>query len=126
MVRPSLLKLVRHAAFCSLGCINQNSKSRLDATFGMSSPEKLQTLLQSPLPPSQTSKCALELAELAEAIQDCNESMMTIRELDDERDESKSPYNSPLEDCYKLATDVVAMIGEWYSQSFCLPSTHCH
>lgn len=112
MVRPSLMLLVQHAAFCSLGCANQGSMYRLDATFGKSSPEKLRTLLQSPLPPSQTSKCAFELAELAEAIQDSNESMLTIRQLDEEGEESKTTYTSPLEDCLKLATDAVTMIGE--------------
>lgn len=112
MVSPSLMRLVQHAAFCSLGCANQGSKYRLDATFGQSSPEKLRTLLQSPLPPSQTSKCAFELAELAETIQDSNESMFTIRELDEEGEGSKSAYVSSLEACFKLATDALSMIGK--------------
>ncbi|KAL3797514.1 hypothetical protein HJC23_009878 [Cyclotella cryptica] len=110
MVRPSLMLLVQHAAFCSLGCANQGSKYRLDATFGKTSPEKLRTLLQSPLPPTQTAKCALELAELAETIQESNESMFSIRLLDEDGEESKSAYSSPLEGCYKLASDAITMI----------------
>ena len=111
-MRPSLTRLVEHAAFCSLGCASQGSQHQLNATFGKSSAEKLRILLQSPLPPSQTSKCAFELAELAEAIQTSNESMFTIRELGEEKDELKSAYTSPLQDCFKLATDVLTMIGE--------------
>lgn len=117
MVRPSLMRLVQHAAFCSLGCANQGAKYRLDATFGKSSPEKLHTLLQSPLPPSQTSKCAFELAELAESIQDFNESMFTIQ-MDEEGEESKSAYFSPLETCFQLAADALNMIGESNARLF--------
>ena len=111
MIRPALLRLVHHAAFCSLGLTNQGSR-RLDPTFGNSSPEKLRTLLQSPLPPSQTSKCAFELSELSEAIQDSNESMFAIRDLDGEGQETKTGWVSPLEDCFKLSNDAVAMVGK--------------
>jgi hypothetical protein len=120
MVRPSLMLLVQHSAFCSLGCANQGSKYRLDATFGKASPEKLRTLLQSPLPPAQTAKCALELAELAETIQDANESMFSIRQLDEEGEETKSAYASPLDGCFKLASEAVTMIGELFCSYFAL------
>ena len=111
MVRPALLRLVQHAAFCSLGCANQGSKHRIDPTYGKSSPEKLRTLLQSPLPPSQTQNCASELADLAEAIQDSTDSLFAIREMDEEGEESKTAYTPPLEGCFKLATDALTMIG---------------
>ena len=111
MVKPALLRLVQHASFCSLGCSNQGSKYRLDATFGKSSPEKLRSLLQSPLPPSQTSKCAYELAELVEVIQDSNESMLSMQ-MEEEGEETEAVSSSPLEVCFQLATDAVNMIGE--------------
>ena len=119
MIRPALLRLVQHTAFCSLGCTNQGSH-RLDPTFGNSSPEKLRTLLQSPLPPSQTTKCAFELSELAEAIQDSNESMFAIRDLDGEGQEKKTGWVSPLEDCFKLSNDAVAMVGKTRTCMFAL------
>lgn len=109
IVKPSLKHLVEHAAFCSLGCANQGSKYQLDATFGMGSAERLRALLQSPLPPSQTAKCASAIAELTAAIQEANESMFAIQPLDEEGEEMKSAH-SPLESCYKLANDVVLMI----------------
>lgn len=110
MVGPALMRLHEHAAFCALGCSNQGSAYKIGATFGRSSADRLKTILQSPLPPTQTAKCALELAVLAEAIQEANDAMISIRPTNDEKAESKKNYKSPLEKCYGLASDTVVMI----------------
>lgn len=112
MVGPVLMRLHEHAAFCALGVSNQGSAYKIGATFGRSSAERLRTILQSPLPPTQTAKCALELAVLAEAIQEANDAMISISPaINDKNSESKKKsYHSPLEKCYKVAGDVVVMI----------------
>jgi len=113
IVGPALMRLHEHAAFCALGVSNQGSAYKIGATFGRSSAERLRAILQSPLPPTQTAKCALELAVLAEAIQEANDAMISIRpETNNEKAGSKKmkSYHSPLEKCYALASDVVVMI----------------
>jgi len=109
IVKPALTRLVEHVAYCSLGCANQGSKYKISATFGRASAERLRSILKSPLPPTQTSKCALDLAELAEAINTANEAMFTIRSLDSNGD-LKKEYTSPLEKSLKLTNDAVMMI----------------
>ena len=111
IVKPALTRLVEHVAFCSLGCANQGSKFKIHATFGRGSAERLRAILKSPLPPTQTAKCALDLAELAEAINEANEAMFTIRSLDGDGDGNKS-YTSPLEKSLKLTNDSVVMIEQ--------------
>ncbi len=112
IVTPTLRRLVEHTAFCALGCANQGSKFKLGATFGKSSSERLQMILKSPLPPTQTTKCAIELADLAAAIQESNDSMFSLRPLEDDEDGAKqrAEYKSPLEGCMKMANDAVVMI----------------
>ena len=111
MVAPALMRLHEHAAFCALGCSNQGSTYKIGATFGRSSAERLKTILQSPLPPTQTAKCALELAVLVEAIQEANDAMISIRPMSDKKVElKKKNYQSPLEKCFSLVSDAVVMI----------------
>lgn len=110
MVGPALMRLHEHAAFCALGCSNQGSAYKIGATFGRNSAERLKTILQSPLPPTQTAKCALELAVLAEAIQEANDAMISLKPMSDEKTESKKNYKSPLEKCFAVASDTVVMI----------------
>ena len=112
MLGPALMRLHEHASFCALGCSNQGSAYKIGATFGRSSAERLKSILTSPLPPTQTSKCALELAVLAEAIQEANDAMVSIRPIDvnDKKDKAKKDYQSPLEKCFALASDAVVMI----------------
>ena len=110
IVKPALTRLVDHVAYCSLGCANQGSKVKIVPTFGRGSADRLRAILKSPLPPTQTSKCALDLAELSEAIQDANEAMFAIRSLSD--DGNKSKDQTPLERCAKMTSDAVVMIEQ--------------
>jgi hypothetical protein len=80
-VSPSMRQLVEHGAFCALGSFNSD-KGQLHMTYGKDSQERLQKLLQSPLPSPQTSKCASELAELAEIIETIHGSIMNLRPTD--------------------------------------------
>mmetsp|Transcript_23966 Transcript_23966/g.45784 ORF Transcript_23966/g.45784 Transcript_23966/m.45784 type:complete len:692 (+) Transcript_23966:1395-3470(+) len=112
IVNPALTRLVEHIAFCSLGCANQGSKIRISSTFGKGSADRLRAILKSPLPPTQTGKSASDLAELAEAIQESNESMLTIRSLSEDGEGTKIAYHSPLEMCSQLTDDAVIMIEQ--------------
>ncbi|KAL9181123.1 hypothetical protein ACHAXT_009928 [Thalassiosira profunda] len=106
IVSPALRRLVEHVAYCSLGCANQGSEHKLVATFGRSSADRLRAVLKSPLPPTQTSKCALDLAELSEAIEDA------IRSLGDDTEGTKVTYVSPLEKCSELTNNALVMIEQ--------------
>lgn len=110
MVGPALMRLHEHASFCALGCSNQGSAYKIGATFGRSSAERLKSILKSPLPPSQTAKCAFELAVLAEAVQEASDGLLSIRPASGKKDEAKKNYVSPLEKCFALASDAVVMI----------------
>jgi len=112
IVNPALTRLVDHVAYCSLGCANQGSKIKISATFGRGSADRLRSILKSPLPPTQTSKCALDLAELADAIQESNEAMLTIRSLCDNAEGAKVAYQSPLEKCSQKTNEAVVMIEQ--------------
>ena len=107
IVSPALTRLVEHVAFCSLGCANQGSRYKITSTFGRGSADRLRSILKSPLPATQTAKCALDLAELAEAIQEANEAMASIRPPG--KEDSKS-HKSPLERASDLTNDAVIMI----------------
>jgi len=107
IVSPALTRLVEHVAFCSLGCANQGSRYKITSTFGRGSADRLRSILKSPLPATQTAKCALDLAELAEAIQEANEAMASIRPPG--KEDSKS-HKSPLERAFDLTNDAVIMI----------------
>ena len=72
IVKPTLARLVEHVAFCSLGCSNQGSNYKISATFGRGFTERIQAILNYPLHPTQTAKCALGLAELAKSIHEAN------------------------------------------------------
>ena len=108
IVSPALTRLVEHVAFCSLGCANQGSRYKITSTFGRGSADRLRSILKSPLPATQTAKCALDLAELAEAIQEANEAMASIRPPG--KEDSKDEYKSPLERASDLTNDAVVMI----------------
>ncbi|KAL7541186.1 hypothetical protein ACHAXR_012938 [Thalassiosira sp. AJA248-18] len=112
IVSPALMRLVEHVSYTSLGCANQGSKHRISATIGRGAAERLRAILKSPLPPTQTSKCALDLAELAVAIQESNEAMLAIRSLGDDGEANKVVYQSPLERCSQLTNDAVVMIEQ--------------
>ena len=112
VVDPALTRLVEHAAYCALGCANQGSKYKISATFGRDSAESLCAILNSPLPATQTAKCAADLAELAETINESNEAMFPIRLTSDDGDGMKSSSHSPLERCSQLTNAAVVMIEQ--------------
>lgn len=112
IVDPALTRLVEHAAYCALGCANQGSKYKISATFGKDSAESLCAILNSPLPATQTAKCAADLAELAEAINESSEAMFPIRLTADDGDGMRASSQSPLERCSQLTNAAVIMIEQ--------------
>ena len=108
IVNPALTILVEHVAFCSLGCANQASGYKITATYGKGSAERLRTILKSPLPPTQTAKCALDLAELAEVIHESNEAVFT----GDDGEGNKVTHHSPLERCYQITHEALILIEQ--------------
>lgn len=112
VVDPALTRLVEHAAYCSLGCANQGSKYKISATIGRDSAESLRSILSSPLPATQTAKCAADLAELAEAINESNEAMFPIGVTADDGEGMKVSSHSPLERCSQLTNAAVVMIEQ--------------
>lgn len=75
---PTMKHLVEHGAFCALGSF-QSERGQINMTYGKDFQERLQKVIQSPLPAPQTSKCASELAELAELVEKIHESAITLR-----------------------------------------------
>ena len=112
IVSPALQRIVEHVSFCSLGCGNQGSKFKIVATFGRSSGDRLRAILKSPLPPTQTSKCALDLADLSAAIEEANESMFLIKALVGAGEDRNFALKSPLERCSRSTNDAVVMIEQ--------------
>jgi hypothetical protein len=108
IVNPALTLLVEHVAFCSLGCANQASGYKITPTYGIESAERLRTILKSPLPPTQTAKCAQDLTDLAELIGESKEAIFTSNDGEG----NKATQNSPLERCYQMINEAVGMIEQ--------------
>ena len=108
IVNPALTLLVEHVAFCSLGCANQASEYKITPTYGNESPERLRSILKSPLPPTQTAKCAQDLTDLAELIGESKETIFTSNDGEG----NKATQNSPLERCYQMINEAVGMIEQ--------------
>ena len=105
-IAPSITKLVEHAAFCALGSTTRSSSKDIVLTFGKDAPEKLRALLRSPLPPSQSTKVAKELAALVEILAECADGTLALRP---DRDGSIFKI-SPLEECRILGDAAVLTI----------------
>ena len=76
-ISPAITLLVEHGAFVALGSDESHSTK---ATYGMKDiDERLQKLIVSPLPAAQSSKCASELALLAEVVQTVANSAFSLR-----------------------------------------------
>ena len=67
-ISPSINMLLEHGAFCALGCFNGDEGQELNATYGKDSVDRLQKIIQSPLPALQISKCATELADIVQSV----------------------------------------------------------
>lgn len=106
-IAPAVTRLVEHATFCSLGSISRTS-SKVDITmsFGKEAPEKLRTLLRSPLPPSQSTKVGKELAELVDLLAECASGAVSLKP---ERDSSVFQF-SPLDECKTLGDSALLTI----------------
>jgi hypothetical protein len=107
-INPALTLLVEHVAFCSLGCANEASGYKISATFGKGSPERLRSILMSPLPPTQTAKCAQDLAEMAEVIYESKDAIFT----GNDGEGNKITNHSPLERCYQITNKALILIEQ--------------
>jgi hypothetical protein len=105
-ITPSLTKLVEHATFCALGSNNRSGGKEVVVSFGQDAPEKLSTLLRSPLPPSQSSKVGTELAELVEILSQNSGGANALRP-----DGDASVFRlSPLDECKAIGDYAVVII----------------
>jgi hypothetical protein len=105
-IAPSVTRLVEHASFCSLGSTSRSSSKDIAMTFGGDAPDKLRTLLRSPLPPSQCNKAAKELADLVDLLADCSDGTSALRP---DRDSSVFKI-APLDECRSLGDTAVLTI----------------
>eukprot|EP00978_Attheya_sp_CCMP212_P036717 scaffold168625_cov46-Attheya_sp.AAC.3 len=83
-------------------------------TFGENANDKLKALLRAPLPPTQSAKCATELAELVEVIIDSAATSFQLRPDDHDADGNfnfnRVNQESPLEDCMIHAEQAVITV----------------
>lgn len=106
-ITPSMSQLVEHATFCALGSSTRSSGKKIRMSFGGHSPDKLQSLLKSPLPPAQSTKCAKELADLVRTIIESSATANGLRQAGN----NQFDYNlSPLDECRVLAEEAVVTV----------------
>ena len=76
-ITPAITLLVEHGAFVALGS-GEGQDTR--PTYGVEDiDDRLKKLIVSPLPAAQTSKCASELAQLADVVQTVSNSALSLR-----------------------------------------------
>ena len=110
-ISPDVHRLVEHATFCALGSTSRSSGSKeVKMSFGKRAPEKLRTLLKSPLPPTQSSKCAKELANLVTEVNNAADVANTLRPTHKDFFESSGYEQSPLDDCKQMAVEAVVTV----------------
>ena len=116
-INPSMRLLVEHVAFCALGCFNGDEGQELKATYGEDTMERLKKLIQSPLPALQTSKCAAEIADLADIVESVADSALTLRPSEDDyfngfavSNHNRAGMESALEAVADLVEDVIVTI----------------
>ena len=108
-VNPDVTKLVDHATFCALGSTSRGTGAReVKMSFGQNAPDKLRTLLKSPLPPTQSSKCARELADLVQVISEGSTQANGLKPT--EKDSVFDYTLSPLDECKQLAEEAVVTV----------------
>ena len=106
-ITPAVSQLVDHTAFCALGSATRASGKKVKMSFGSHSPDKLQSLLKSPLPPVQSTQCAKELADLVRTVIESSAGANSLRHASNEHFE----YNlSPLDECRVLAEEAVIAV----------------
>lgn len=111
-IAPVVTKLVEHAAFCGLGSAPRGSGMDIKMTFGKKSPEKLRTILKSPLPPSQSSRVGKELAAMVAVLGQSSISVNELKPLPGEITKTvKNVYTlSPLDESRTLGEQSVMTI----------------
>lgn len=108
-ISPDVSKVVEHATFCALGSSSRGMGKDIKMSFGRKAPEKLRTLLKSPLPPTQSSKCAKELADLVHVVGESSAATNALRPS--EKDNFYETYSlSPLEECKQMAEEAVVTV----------------
>mmetsp|Transcript_23760 Transcript_23760/g.35081 ORF Transcript_23760/g.35081 Transcript_23760/m.35081 type:complete len:1255 (-) Transcript_23760:54-3818(-) len=108
-ISPDVAKMVEHATFCALGSSSRGMGKDVKMSFGRKAPEKLRTLLKSPLPPTQSSKCAKELADLVLVVGDSSVATNALRPS--EKENFYETYSlSPLEECKQMAEEAVVTV----------------
>lgn len=106
-ITPAVSQLVDHTAFCALGSATRTSGKKVKMSFGSHSPDKLQSLLKSPLPPVQSTQCAKELAELVRTVIESSAAANGLRHAGNDHFD----YNlSPLDECRVLAEEAVITV----------------
>ena len=106
-ITPAVSQLVDHTAFCTLGSAVRTSGKKVKMSFGSHSPDKLQSILKSPLPPVQSTQCAKELAELVRTVIESSAAANGLRHADNDHFD----YNlSPLDECRVLAEEAVITV----------------
>lgn len=105
-VAPSMMSLLEHAAFCSLGSTARSGGKEITMTFGKNANDQLRAILRSPLPPAQSNKVGKEIADLVEIITQNSGGANSLRP-----DSSTSMFQlSPLDECKTFAESAVITI----------------
>ena len=109
-VAPTVTTLIEHAAFCGLGSAPRGSGMEVKMTFGKKSPDKLRSLLKSPLPPSQSSRVGKELATMTEVLGQASVTLNQLKPLPGEPTSGNIYTMSPLDDSRTLGEQSVMTI----------------
>jgi hypothetical protein len=109
-IAPAVTTLIEHAAFCGLGSAPRGSGMEVKMTFGKKSPEKLRSLLKSPLPPSQSSRVGKELATMTEVLGQASVALVQLKPLPGEPTSGNIYTMSPLDESRTLGEQSVMTI----------------
>uniref|UniRef100_A0A7S3L0S2 Exocyst complex component n=1 Tax=Amphora coffeiformis TaxID=265554 RepID=A0A7S3L0S2_9STRA len=105
-VAPTMMSLLEHVAFCSLGSTTRSGGKEVTMTFGKNANDKLRAILRSPLPPAQSNKVGKEIADLVEIISQNSGGANSLRP-----ESSTSMFQlSPLDECKTFAESAVITI----------------
>jgi len=122
-ITPVVTKLIQHIAYCALGCTNTPERSSITITYGDNADKSLKSLLNTPLPPRESTRCASELAQLVEVVKNYLDTATTLDAPKNSEEAPLSPLDKadpeaygypvvtdPLQNCYRLAKDAVITI----------------
>jgi len=112
-ISPSISSLVGHATFCALGSNINDESVDLKKSFGSDFDVRLQNVIRFPPTPSQSVKCAVELATLFDVVDQVAVSCRGLYPTDNESGQGGrlSLVLSPvLEDCVALTGNALIAI----------------